>query len=161
MPDKPKIIIDEDWKAQAQAEKEALQKQAAAKQQAPSDPPTDSPPTDNPPVEPAAAQPALDDFPDDYPELPADFVTHLSFLATQAMLGLGQLPNPLSGKAEPNLKQAKHMIDTLSMLEEKTEGNRTPEESALLNNLLHQLRLAYVAVQQQPTAESPDAGTLG
>ena len=47
------------------------------------------------------------------------------------------------------LAQAKHAIDTLEMLEQKTTGNRTPEESAVIEEMLHQLRLAYVSRQEQ------------
>jgi len=66
------------------------------------------------------------------------------------MIALGQVPNPLTGKTELRLKQAKDYIDTLGMLEEKTTGNRTPDESALFTDLLHQLRMAYVMLQSEP-----------
>ena len=49
------------------------------------------------------------------------------------------------------LEQAKHFIDTLALLEEKTAGHRTPEESALLSEMLHQLRLGYVMAQAKPS----------
>ena len=58
----------------------------------------------------------------------------LSYLAgtlyLQAAIALGLLPNPISGKPELHLAQAKHVIDTLAVLQEKTEGNRTAAESA-------------------------------
>ena len=77
----------------------------------------------------------------------------LTTLATQALVGLGQIPHPLSGKAEIQLDEAKHFIDTLEMLEAKTAGNRTPEEERLLENLLHELRLGYVEVQSHVAAK--------
>jgi hypothetical protein len=47
-----------------------------------------------------------------------------------------------------NLLQAKHAIDTLEILQQKTTGNRTPDESADIEEMLHQLRLAYVSLQE-------------
>ena len=69
-------------------------------------------------------------------------------LYLQAAISLGLLPNPLSGKTEVNLPQAKHAIDTLEILQEKTTGNRTPQESADIEDMLHHLRLVYVSVQE-------------
>ncbi len=63
------------------------------------------------------------------------------------MVALGQLPNPITGKSDIRLSQAKHQIDMLAILEQKTVGNRTPDESALLEELLHQLRLAYIMMK--------------
>jgi hypothetical protein len=64
----------------------------------------------------------------------------------EAMVALGQIPSP-SGQAELDLDAARHYIDMLTVIEEKTEGNRTPEESAMLSRLLHDLRMAFVAVR--------------
>ena len=72
-------------------------------------------------------------------------------LATQAMIALGQVPNPITGNVNVRLNQAKHYIDTLSLLEEKTTGHRTMDESALLSDLLHQLRMAFVMMRDAPT----------
>lgn len=123
---KPKLIIDEDWKSQVQAEKEALERQK-----------------EHPP----RPQPAAGPLP------PATLAMLLTTLATQALVGLGQIPHPLSGKAEIQLDEAKHFIDTLEMLEAKTAGNRTPEEDRLLENLLHELRLGFVEVQSHVAAK--------
>lgn len=140
MPDKPqgeeqpKIIIDEDWKSQAQAEKEALARQR-----------TPEPPAADPaPASPTSAAPELEPGPGE-PFPPASLTTLISMLATQAMLAMGQGPNPLTGQVEVQLDFAKYLIDTLSVLEEKTQGNRTPQEIALLSSVLHELRMAYVA----------------
>jgi hypothetical protein len=125
--DKPKIIVDEDWKSQVQAEKEAAKS-------AP---------------HPAAGSAEVKEPPDvDLP--PASLTFLCTTLATQAMIALGQVPNPITGKVELRLKQAKHHIDTLGVLEEKTTGNRTPEENSLFTELLHQLRMAYVMMQSAP-----------
>ncbi|HZZ26823.1 MAG TPA: DUF1844 domain-containing protein [Pirellulales bacterium] len=149
--DKSKIIIDEDWKTQVQAEKEAAKSGHA---------PENMPATaSSAPIASGSAEnqssiesnsPELPDF--DLP--PASLVFLCTTLATQAMIALGQVPNPISGKTEPRLKQAKHYIDTLGMLEEKTAGNRTADESALFDDLLHQLRMAYVTMQSEPANKS-------
>jgi hypothetical protein len=80
----------------------------------------------------------------------ASFPMLLTTLATQAMVTLGQVANPVTGKADIDLPYARHFIDTLQMLEEKTRGNLTPDEAGMLSDLLHDLRLAYVAVRDQP-----------
>jgi len=66
------------------------------------------------------------------------------------MVSLGIIPNPFTKKPQRLLNQAKHLIDMLQVLQEKTEGNRTTDESALLDDTLHQLRMAYVQISQAP-----------
>lgn len=122
--DDSKIIIDEDWKSQVQAEKEA----ARAKDQ-------------------PAAQPAASENPSRGTMPPPTLSSLVSMLATQASLFLGAGPSPLSGQIELSLDDARHTIDMLQMLEDKTKGNTTPEEAALLKHLLSELRMAYVTVQ--------------
>ena len=63
----------------------------------------------------------------------------------QASIALGHMANPATGKTEPDPAQAKFLIDTLGMLQEKTKGNLTPEETNLLENLLYELRMQYVS----------------
>ncbi len=120
--DRSKIIVDENWKSQVQEEKERLQQQTAE------DPATKHQPSD----------------PDDPPLPPASLPFLVTSLATQAMVALGQVPDPLTGQPmrRPNL--ARHHIDTLAVLREKTKGNLTDEEDALLEGALHQLRMAFV-----------------
>ena len=62
------------------------------------------------------------------------------------MIALGQVPNPITGKVDVRPNQAKHYIDTLALLEEKTAGHRNADESTLLAELLHQLRMAFVII---------------
>ena len=79
--------------------------------------------------------------------LPPPSLTFLaSTLYLQGAISMGLLPNPISDKAELQLDRAKHAIDMLAMLQEKTAGNRTPDESEEIENMLHQLRMAYVSV---------------
>jgi hypothetical protein len=129
--DKPKIIIDEDWKSRVQAEKEAAEKDAREKQHAPDVFTSEGPST-------ATGANPRGELP------PATFAVLLSTLATQALMALGQLPHPATGKSEVQLEEAKHFIDLLEMLEQKTTGNCTPDESKLLENLLHELRMAFI-----------------
>ena len=127
-----KIVVDEDWKSRVEAEKETARQQQEI-----------------PECKDAVASS------DASGPLPPPNLTFLaSSLYLQGMVALGLLPSPTSDKPEVHLDQAKHGIDTLLMLHEKTEGNRTPEESKEMDTMLHELRLAYVSVQkQQGTAE--------
>ena len=77
--------------------------------------------------------------------LPAvDFHTFVLSLGSSALLHLGELEHPEGGPAEKDLPMAKHTIDILSMLEEKTRGNLTSAEEKLMQSLLYDLRLRYV-----------------
>ena len=71
----------------------------------------------------------------------------VSMLATQAMIGLGQIPDPLENKPAVKLEVAQHHIDMLGVLEEKTKGNLTDEEENMLSNIAYQLRMAFVAIK--------------
>ena len=73
-----------------------------------------------------------------------DFNFFITTLALQASISLGQVPNPASNKVEEDLVQAKFLIDTLGMLQEKTKGNLNAEESGFLENLLYELRMRYI-----------------
>ena len=75
---------------------------------------------------------------------PPSFALIVATYASQAAVAFGHAPNPIDGKTEVRLDLAKHAIDTLSILEAKTKGNLTNDEAAILENVLHQLRLAYV-----------------
>jgi len=77
--------------------------------------------------------------------LPAvDFHTFVLSLGSSALLHLGEIEHPEGGSAEKDLPLAKHTIDILSMLEEKTKGNLTSAEEKLIQSLLYDLRLRYV-----------------
>lgn len=75
----------------------------------------------------------------------ADFKFFITTLTLQASIALGHMANPSTGKTEKDPVQAKFLIDTLAMLQEKTKGNLIPEEADLLENLLYELRVAYLA----------------
>ena len=78
--------------------------------------------------------------------------------SNMAMIFLGHAPNPETGKPIRDLDTARLFIDQLEMLEVKTKGNLSKEESDLLKQSLHQLRMAYVQAANQPQpATSPAA----
>ncbi|HMO87487.1 MAG TPA: DUF1844 domain-containing protein [Lacipirellulaceae bacterium] len=129
MPDDKKIIVDEDWKSQVAAEREALAQQQAAA------------PGDSGPAAASGADPA------ERPALPpGSFEGLVTTLAVEAMIGLGQVPHPVTQQLHRDVAQARYAIDILEMLAEKTAGNLTAEEDRGLQALLHQLRMAYLAV---------------
>lgn len=74
----------------------------------------------------------------------ADFSFFITTLSLQASIALGQIPNPATNKNEEDISQAKFLIDTLGMLKEKTRGNLNEDETNLLENLLYELRVAYL-----------------
>ncbi len=74
-----------------------------------------------------------------------DFAFFVTTLALQATIFLGVIVNPATNKKEEDLTQAKFIIDTLGMLKDKTKGNLSPEESNLLENVLYELRIQYLA----------------
>jgi hypothetical protein len=76
------------------------------------------------------------------------FIGHVAMQANMALIGLGQVPNPATGKAEPNLATAKVFIDILEMLAAKTKGNLTPDENTYLQEALTNLRMVFVAQSQ-------------
>ena len=124
-----KIIVDEDWKSKVETEREQLKQEA------------DEPATDG------EAQPASSGAEGEIP--PASFQFLVSSIATQVMFAMGQIPDPNTGQAMVDLELAKHHIDMLSVLDEKTKGNLSADESKMLTEALHQLRMAFVAVQEQ------------
>ena len=79
----------------------------------------------------------------------ASFSVLVTTLATQAMVALGQAPMPGEEKVVVNLPFAKHCIDTLDILADKTKGNLTTAEDHLLSQFLYELRMLFVAVQNQ------------
>ena len=129
--DKPKIIVDDDWKTRVQAEKETQRGGT-------SDFPADAASV---PSHSAESAPKHNDL-----QLPPPtFESMVSMLVTQTLAALGHIP--LGNEQQPvvMLDHAKFNIDLLSMLEEKTKGNLTPDEATLISKLLHELRMVFVA----------------
>jgi hypothetical protein len=79
------------------------------------------------------------------PPLPkVDFSTFVLSLASSALVYLGDVPNPETGKNESDLDVARHNIDMLEMLQDKIRNGLSPEETRLLEGVLYELRLKYV-----------------
>jgi 3-oxoacyl-ACP reductase-like protein len=133
MADEKKIIIDEDWKSQVQAEKEAAAK---------SKPAAAAEPAQRAAPEPAGAAPMQ--MP------PASLEMLLTMLATEALAALGQIPHPATGQAQVDRGQAQYLIDLIDVLREKTKGNLDAREDQLMETLLHQLRMAFIETTNQP-----------
>lgn len=136
-----KLIIDSDWKNQAQAEKDRLAaKEAQAKTSAKA-------------KQPAGVAGAIGGGagagaggPGDLPE--ADFQSLLGTMVTQALMYMGAFPDPETGRAVVSLEYARLHIDLLAVLEEKTKGNLTPEEAEGLVQVISELRLRYVEISK-------------
>ncbi|MGB2864622.1 MAG: DUF1844 domain-containing protein [Sedimentisphaerales bacterium] len=118
-----KIIVDEDWKQEAQKEKEILAAQEEAEKK-------DEPQEEKPrgPL----------------PE--GNLAALISMLTTQALFAMGLLQMKGQEERKPDLELAKYNIDMLQVLEEKTKGNLTEEEEAVLVNTLNELRMGYVKI---------------
>jgi hypothetical protein len=99
--------------------------------------------------EPAGTQPAAaasepqNKSRDDYQ--PIDFPTFILSYYTQGLVLLGEAPNPGTQKKEEDVESVRHIIDLLSMIEQKTKGNLTSEESQLLESVLYDLRMKFMA----------------
>ena len=129
-----RIIVDEDWKTKAQAEKEAIEKEATEKE---------TPSTQD--AETSDASDTETDSPKHaYP--PASFTSLISSLATQAAISLQGMQAEDAAPVPPDLALAKHLIDTLEVLETKTKGNLDEQESAVLSQVLRELRMIFVEV---------------
>lgn len=155
--DQPLLHVDDNWKAQAQAEKQKLaEKQKAAKQPpaAPASAGAGPSKQSKPPANRGAATSAAGrQIP------PADFRTLVSTLASQALYAMGAMADPQTGQRFTDLDIARHHIDTLGVIEDKTKGNLTEEEARLLAGTVYELRSTYVQVSnasRSPATGGPD-----
>jgi hypothetical protein len=127
--------VDEDWKRRAQTEKE----QDAAK--AGDVPPAGGPAKGEGPRRPGGGRRRGGEV---------DFMTLVEQLASQALLFMGAIRDPMTGQSHENLPQAQMAIDLLEVLEEKTRGNLSPEEQAALQQVLDEVRMTFVRLQAPP-----------
>ena len=139
--DKEKYV-DESWKEQASKEKEILkgssEQQADQKKIITNEPPT-------------VASDQSVDWPesseadgDQAQAFEVNFLNYVTSLGFQAMIFMGEIPNPVTNATEENLVQAKFLIDTLAMLKEKTIGNLSDQEKDLLENTVYELQMRYI-----------------
>jgi len=138
------LHIDSDWKRQAQEEKERFAREVDQKAAAPgarasgaaSMPGAGAAPSAGPGPRPRGGPRGVP---------PASFATLVQSLATQAAIFMADQRDPETGQSLRNLDLAKHNIDLLRVLEEKTKGNLTEDEKHLLETVLYELLMAYVA----------------
>jgi hypothetical protein len=129
-----KIIVDEDWKAQAQKEKDVL----AAQEK----------------IEHEKTEHEQEDQKKERPPLPpADFAGLVNTFTTQAFFALGVLRTKEDKDIPADLELAKYNIDILEVLGDKTSGNISDDEQKMLENTLHQLRMAFVQLSQKQGAQ--------
>ena len=93
----------------------------------------------------------------DIPLPEPSLLTLVTGLAAQAMMSLGIFPNPIDGQTRILLHQGKHFIDAIAMLSGKTSGNQTAEEVKTFENILHELRMIYVAAQDEKARRESDS----
>ena len=84
--------------------------------------------------------------PDDLPAV--DFTTFVLSLSHSARLHLGDAPDPVTGKSDVDLPMARHSIDLMGLIQEKTHGNLSGAEEQMLTQALDDLRLRYVEVSR-------------
>jgi Domain of unknown function (DUF1844) len=86
-----------------------------------------------------------------------DFNALVLSLGSSVIVHLGEAPDPTSGqkREKPDFSMAQQSIDLLSMLQEKTRGNLTADESRFLDNMLFDLRMLYVQVSQRGSLGTP------
>lgn len=135
---KPRIIVDSDWKEQAAREKEQLSAKL------------------DEPKKPAAQQPATGAHAgeDALPE--PDFLNHCASLATQAMILLGAMRDPYSGGVTYDPAHARFLIDTLGMLKAKTKSNLTANEEKTIDQLIGELKVAWLQITQAHAKAAQD-----
>ena len=149
--EQPSLHIDTDWKKQAQEEKRKLAEKAAQEQAKPPAAAATGPVAGAPP---AAAQPGAGRGRSgrggrEQRELPpASIATLAQSIMTQTLYYLGDLAYQ-GGDPVTNLDMAKHQIDTLTVLEEKTVNNLSDDEKRLLDAALYETRTRFIAVAQQ------------
>ena len=101
--------------------------------------------------EPSAPPPTSEPEPSSQPDTsaptpPLTFSAFVFSLGTSSLMLMGESINPEQPAPPVNLPQAKEIIDILSMLEEKTKGNLSTEESSVIGDMLYTLRMKYVSV---------------
>ena len=106
--------------------------------------------TSAPPAESERAHAGRDPLDD-----PASFLSLIMSLASNAASSLGMMPHPVTGETGVDLKTAKHWIDVLGMLEQKTRGNLDPQEDQVIESLLADLRMQYVSFTGSTTPPPP------
>ena len=140
----PSLHIDTDWKKQAQAEKRKLAEQQAAAQAAKA--PAVPPPSVSVAAAPAAAATGARKGRREPP--PPGFTSLVQSVMTQVLYYLGEIAGA-GGQPVLDLDMAKHHLDTLGMLEEKTKNNLTADEQGVLDAALYETRSRFISTASQ------------
>ena len=82
----------------------------------------------------------------DAPFPPLNFSTFILSLSSSVLISLGVIENPVTKEIESEPETAKQTIDLIELLKEKTKGNLTEEESKLIDDVLHELKIQYCRV---------------
>jgi uncharacterized protein DUF1844 len=136
------VASDEDWKNRVKAEAAALDQQFRS--QSSTDSAESAQATDS------SAAEARHPEPPTAREMPEPtFGDLVGLLSAQAMMFLGLVPNPSTQKPEAQLPTARYFIDMIGILEKKTAGQLTKEESHFLDETLHSLRMTYMQRSKQ------------
>jgi len=98
------------------------------------------------PEEPQAEEISEEDLMND--DNPASFVNFLSTLVTNAAASLGAMPHPVTGQKSVDLDTGKYWIDVLAMLREKTSGNLSSQEQKLIEGILGDLQMQFLALSR-------------
>jgi uncharacterized protein DUF1844 len=132
--------------AKAAAVENAVAREVSAEAARPARPQADARPDAAPRSQPQPRHTAGDPLDD-----PASFLSLIMSLASNAAASLGMMPHPVTGETGVDLETAKHWIDVLGMLEQKTKGNLDPQEEQVIESLLADLRMQYVSFTNAPT----------
>jgi hypothetical protein len=92
---------------------------------------------------------------------PASFINFLMSIASNAAASLGMMEHPVTGQRGVDLPLAKHWIDVLGMLQQKTRGNLAAQEQQIFEGLLADLRLQYVTLTTRTTTPASARGFTG
>ncbi len=144
--------VDESWKETAQQEKEKLKVVAGSREQPQRSSTQEHPQSTDQQAPQSSTQDQAQDSQEEAgesSESQINFLNYISSLAYQAMIFLGEIPNPMTNMPETNLEQAKFIIDTLAMLREKTKGNLTKKEGDVLNTSLYQLQMKFIELYKR------------
>jgi len=136
---------------------------AEAAAEAPAEPARETTPAEAPPREAAEEGTAAEHLPeDDYAEGdipgaddPASFINFLMSIASNAAAALGMMKHPVTQEVSVDPELAKHWIDVLGMLRQKTQGNLAPQEEQIFEGLLADLRMQYVSLQSARRPQAP------
>ena len=115
----------------------------------PAPPPIAGAPEAPPAPMPSRPTPLVADPPGEPSRAERDLTGLFIMLASSAAMALGEVPDPLSGEVHRDFGQAVELVDLLVLLREKTEGHRSLEESQVLEELIYDLQLRYVAATKR------------